>query len=137
MQVYFSQLEGSIRLKSCLASLGCPMPAKQLEGKLPMSAMWNNLYTAWKRIGFVDQGLVFVFTPLLLYLVWKVRRLENVQQSGTGTVNVVVSAPMAIPLQQMNPAPAPPPAPVQEPSQSKRLLGKEFPYHLVFHTNQP
>ena len=89
MPVYFQQLEGSIRLKSCSASLGCPQPAQaggydwtKLEQELPMSAMRANLQSAWTWIGRINQGLVIVFGPLLIVLTVKVRKLENALASS-------------------------------------------------------
>ena len=100
MPVYFQQLEGSIRLKSCSASLRCPQPAQaggydwtKLEQQLPMSLMVASLQSAWTRIGRIDQALIIVFVPLLIELMVKVRKLEHAMTSTQGAVSVAVSTP--------------------------------------------
>ena len=112
MPVYFSQLEGSIRLKSCTASMGCPQPTQagsydwsKLESELPMTSLMANLHAAWTWIGRIDQALVIVFVPLLIVLMVKVRRLENATATSQGAVNVAVSAPAMIPMQTMTAEP--------------------------------
>ena len=109
MPVYIQQLEGSIRLKSCSASLGCPQPAQtggydwaKLERELPLSTIMSTLKDAWEWLGYVDQGLMLVFVPLLIVLLVKVRHLENASTSQQGAVNVAVSAPAVLPLQPAN-----------------------------------
>ena len=109
MLVYIQQLEGSIRLKSCSASLGCPQPAQtggydwaKLERELPLSTIMSTLKDAWEWLGYVDQGLMLVFVPLLIVLLVKVRHLENASTSQQGAVNVAVSAPAVLPLQPAN-----------------------------------
>ena len=110
MPVYIQQLEGSIRLKSCSAALGCPQPAQEggydwakLERELPMGAVMETLKEAWIWMGYVDQGLVFIFIPLLIVLLVKVRRLENAAASQQGSVNIAVAAPAAVPMKVMDP----------------------------------
>ena len=110
--VYFSQLEGSIRLKSCTSSMGCPQPTQagnydwsKLEAELPVTSVMAHLNAAWTWIGRVDQALVIVFVPLLIVLVVKVRRLENAAAANQGAVNVAVSAPAMIPMQTMTTEP--------------------------------
>ena len=112
MPVYFNQLEGSIRLKSCTASMGCPQPTQagsydwsKLESELPMTSLMANLHAAWTWIGRIDQALVIVFVPLLIVLLVKVRRLENATMASQGAVNVAVSAPSMIPMQTMTAEP--------------------------------
>ena len=90
MPVYFKQLTGSIRLKSCSASLGCPQPApagsydwKKLEEDLPLSSMVISMQTAWEWMGRIDQALVIIFVPVLIMLLVKVRRLENMSTTST------------------------------------------------------
>ena len=137
MPVYFSQLEGSIRLKSCTSSMGCPQPTQagnydwsKLEAELPVTSFMANLNEAWTWIGRVDQALVIVFVPLLIVLLVKVRRLENAAAANQGAVNVAVSAPAMIPMQTM------PTEPVRKP-----LVGLPPPsgdrsdplYNLAFH----
>ena len=104
MPVYFQQLEGSIRLKSCAASLGCPQPAEEggydwakLEKELPLGSTMLAVQTAWEWMGYIDQGLVLIFAPLLIYLLVKVKRLENAAANQSGSVNVAVSAPTVLP----------------------------------------
>ena len=116
MPVYFKQLTGSIRLKSCSASLGCPQPApagsydwKKLEEDLPLSSMVISMQTAWEWMGRIDQALVIVFVPVLIMLLVKVRRLEHALAPRQGAVNVAVSAPAVLPMQNMSAAPTPSP----------------------------
>ena len=111
--VYFSQLEGSIRLKSCTSSMGCPQPTQagaydwsKLESELPVTSVMAHLNAAWTWIGRVDQALVIVFVPLLIVLIVKVRRLESAVAANQGAVNVAVAAPAMIPMQTMTTEPA-------------------------------
>ena len=136
MPVYFSQLEGSIRLKSCTASMGCPQPTQagsydwsKLEQELPMTSMMANLHAAWTWIGRIDQALVIVFVPLLIVLMVKVRRLENETMSGQGSVNVAVSTPAVIPMQTMTTEP------VCQRKTDQPPLGrdKNDPFYIAFH----
>ena len=46
---------------------------------------------------------IFIFIPLLIVLLVKVRRLENAAANQQGSVNVAVSAPAVIPMQTMEP----------------------------------
>ena len=62
----------------------------------------STLKDAWEWLGYVDQGLVLVFVPLLIVLLVKVRHLENASTSQQGAVNVAVSAPAVLPLQPAN-----------------------------------
>ena len=116
MPVYFQQLTGSIRLKSCSAALGCPQPAptgkynwQKLEEELPLSSMMVSMQTAWTWVGRIDQALVIVFVPVIIMLVVKVRRLEHALAPRQGGVNVAVSAPAVLPMQNLSTATAPPP----------------------------
>ena len=109
MPVYFQQLEGSIRLKSCAALLGCPQPAEEggydwgkLERELPLGSTMLAVQTAWEWVGKIDQGLVIVFVPLMIYLLVKVKRLENAMNSQAGSVNVAVTAPTVVPTPAAN-----------------------------------
>ena len=135
MPVYYQQLEGSIRLKSCSASLGCPQPSQagaydwlKLEAELPLSAMMNNVQVAWKWIGRIDQDLVVIFVPMLIVLMVKVRRLENALTPRQGAVNVAVSAPAMMPMQNLATAATRPTATAQRPAQSN----VEDPYYVPF-----
>ena len=109
MPVYFQQLEGSIRLKSCSASLGCPQPAEdggydweKLERELPLGSTMLAVQTAWEWVGEIDQGLVIVFVPLMIYLLVKVKRLENAMNRQAASVNVAVTAPTVAPAPAAN-----------------------------------
>ena len=108
MLVYYQQLEGSICLKSCSAPLGCPQPSQasgynwsKLKQDLPLSTMMNYVQLAWEWIGRIDQGLIMIFVPLQIVLTVKVRRLENAISKGQGAVNVAISAPAILPMQNM------------------------------------
>ena len=110
MPIYYRQLESSIRLKSCTASLGCPKPTQsgaydwsKLEAELPLSSMMNNVCIAWDWLGRIDQGLVVIFVPMLIVLMVKVRRLENAITPRQGAVNVAVSASAMMPMQSLAP----------------------------------
>ena len=135
MPVYYRQLESSIRLKSCTASLGCPKPTQtgaydwsKLEAELPLSSMMNNVRIAWDWLGRIDQALVVIFVPMLIVLMVKVRRLENALTSRQGAVNVAVSAPAMMPMQSLAPSAARTAAPIQRPTQSN----VEDPYYVPF-----
>ena len=111
MPVYIQQLEGSICLKSCAALLGCPQPAQtggydwaKLKQAVPLSSMMATIQTTWEWLGYVDQGLVFFFVPVMIVLLVKIWRLENALASRQGSVNVAVAAPSVIPLQTMTAA---------------------------------
>ena len=121
MPVYYQQLEGSIRLKSCSASLGCPQPSQagaydwsKLEAELPLSAIMNNVQIAWEWIGRIDQGLVVIFMPMLIVLMVKVPRLENAVSPGQGAV----SAPAVMPMQNLAATPTRPIVTAQPPARS-------------------
>ena len=110
--VYFSQLEGSIRLKSCTSSMGCPQPTRaraydwsKLESELPVTSVMARLNAAWTWVGRIDQALVIVVVPLLIVLIVKVRRLEGAIAANQGGVNVAVAAPAMIPMQTMTSEP--------------------------------
>ena len=84
MPLFFEQLEGSIRLKSCSASLGCPQPVQQggydwskLEQSVPMSAMCINLSNLWHYLGQIDRVLIWVITIVIIYIIYKIRQLES------------------------------------------------------------
>ena len=53
--------------------------------------------TAWEWVGQIDQGLMLIFAPLMIYLLVKVKRLENAMTSQAGSVNVAVTAPTVVP----------------------------------------
>ena len=125
MPVYYQQLEGSIRLKSCSASLGCPQPSQvggydwsKLKQDLPLSSLMNNVQLAWEWIGRINQGLIVIFMPLLIVLTVKVRLLENAISWGQGAINVAVSAPAVLPMQNMAATSAQPPTGSEQPQPS-------------------
>ena len=135
--VYFDQLEGSIRLKSCTSSMGCPQPTRagaydwsKLESELPVTSVMARLNAAWTWVGRIDQALVIVVVPLLIVLIVKVRRLEGAIAANQGGVNVAVAAPAMIPMQTMTSEPARPSAasfPTPGGDKSDHL------YKVVFH----
>ena len=59
----------------------------------------TNLQAFWKYLGYANQVMVFVFTPMIIYLMCKVRQLENVHSRSQSAVNV--AAPSMIPMQTM------------------------------------
>ena len=135
MPIYYKQLESSIRLKSCTASLGCPQPSQsgaydwsKLEAQLPLSAMKNNVQIAWEWVERIDQGLVVIFVPMLIILMVKVRRLENALTPRQGAVNVAVSAPALMPMQNLATTTTRPTVATQRPAQSN----VEDPYYVPF-----
>ena len=135
MPVYYQQLEGSIRLKSCSASLGCPQPSQvggydwsKLKQDLPLSSLLNNVQLAWEWNSRINQGLIVIFMPLLIVLTVKVRLLENAISWGQGAINVAVSAPAVLPMQNMAATSAQPPTANHLPAQSNL----NNPYYLAF-----
>ena len=62
------------------------------------------LQTIWEWIGYVDQGFVFIFVPIMILLIVKIRRLDNALAHRQGSVNVAVSAPLVMPMQTMTTA---------------------------------
>ena len=81
-----------------------PQPAQtggydwvKLEQEFPLSSIMFTIKAAWEWMGYVDQGLVLVFVPLLIVLLVKVKRLENASTNRQGAVNVAVAAPTMVP----------------------------------------
>ena len=66
--------------------------------------MMNSVRIAWDWLGRIDQGLVVIFVPMLIVLMVKIRRLENVITPRQGAVNVAVSAPAMMPMQSLAPS---------------------------------
>ena len=66
--------------------------------------MMATIQTAWEWLGYMDQGLVFFFVPVMIVLLVKIWRLENALACRQGSVNVAVAAPSVIPLQTMTAA---------------------------------
>ena len=91
--------------------------------------MMANLHSAWTWIGRIDQALVIVFVPLLIVLIVKVRRLENMTMSSQGAVNVAVSTPAVIPMQTMTTEP------IRQLDTARPPLGidKNDPFYIAFH----
>ena len=75
----------------------------QASLSVSMGTVMETLKEAWFWMGYVDQGLVFIFIPLLIVLLVKVRRLENAAASQQGSVNIAVAAPAAVPMKVMDP----------------------------------
>ena len=71
--------------------------------------MMISMQTAWEWVGRIDQALVIVFIPVLIMLLVKVRRLEHALAPRQGAVNVAVSAPAVLPMQNLSAATTPPP----------------------------
>ena len=71
--------------------------------------MMISIQTAWAWVGRIDQALVIVFVPVLIMLLVKVRRLEHALTPRQGAVNVAVSAPAVLPMQNLSTATTPPP----------------------------
>ena len=62
------------------------------------------LQTIWEWVGYVDQGLIVPFVPVMILLLVKIRRLETALANCQGAVYVAVSAPSVMPLQTMTTA---------------------------------
>ena len=64
----------------------------------------STIQTAWEWVGYMDQGLVFIFVPIMIVLLVKIWRLESALANRQGSVNVAVSTLSVIPLQTMTTA---------------------------------
>ena len=75
---------------------------EKLERELPLGSTMLTLQTAWEWLGRIDQGLVLVFVPLMIYLLVKVKRLESAMNRQAASVNVAVTAPTVVPAPPAN-----------------------------------